>query len=145
MPATHAAELIPLGFLPGIEWSEASDVPDDGTVVVGSSDGGFRWTAESGMVALEDLPSGRHPRGAHGVSVNGSVVVGDAQIDRGNLESYRWTLANGMEGLGEETGNEAQGVSADGSVVVGRGLCSIEQSGVSLDRSRRQGGFGCLL
>jgi uncharacterized membrane protein len=79
VPATYAAELIPLGFLPGAENSGASDVSDDGTVVVGASDGGFRWTAESGMVALEDLPSGRQPRGANGVSVDGSVVVGDAQ------------------------------------------------------------------
>ena len=42
MPATHAAELIPLGFLPGSENSGASDVSDDGSVVVGASDGGFR-------------------------------------------------------------------------------------------------------
>jgi len=126
VPATHAAELIPLGFLPGSENSGASDVSDDGTVVVGSSDGGFRWTAESGMVALEDLPSGRHPRGASGVSADGSVVVGDAQIDLGRIESYRWTLAGGMEGLGEEKDNAANGVSADGNVVVGRG--SVQSS-----------------
>ena len=77
VPATHAAELIPLGILPGAEGSGASDVSDDGTVVVGSSDGGFRWTTESGMVALEDLPSGRHAaKLPTGVSVDGSVVVG---------------------------------------------------------------------
>jgi probable HAF family extracellular repeat protein len=121
VPVTQAAELIPLGFLPGTNNSSASDVSDDGTVVVGGSDGGFRWTTESGMVALEDLPSGRHPRAASGVSADGSVVVGDAQIDRGALESYRWRQANGMEGLGEDMDNEASDVSADGSVVVGRG------------------------
>ena len=119
--ATHAAELIPLGFLPGAEWSDASDVSDDGTVVVGSSSGGFRWTVESGMVALEDLPSGRSPRGAAGVSVDGNVVVGYAQTGRGRLESYRWTLAGGMKGLGTLKDNVANGVSADGSVVVGSG------------------------
>jgi probable HAF family extracellular repeat protein len=117
----QAAEFVPLGHLDGSTNSDARDVSDDGAVVVGASDRGYRWTAESGMVALEDLPSGRRPRGANSVSVDGSVVVGDAQIDRGRFESYRWTLTGGMEGLGTLIENEALGVSADGSVVVGRG------------------------
>jgi probable HAF family extracellular repeat protein len=133
LPATHAAELIPLGILPGNEFSTARDVSDDGTVVVGENDGpppfgrrAFRWTAESGMVALEDLPSGRHPFHAYGVSVDGSVVVGDARIDLGDHESYRWALADGMEGLGSIhasiTSSQAHATSADGNVVVGRSI-----------------------
>jgi probable HAF family extracellular repeat protein len=140
VPVTYAAELIPLGFLPGAENSSASDVSDDGSVVVGTSDGGFRWTAESGMVALENLPSGRHPRGASGISIDGTVVVGDAQTGFGALESYRWTLASGMEGLGVDRDNEAAGVSADGSVVVGRG--SPQSSNQAYRWTRAEGRLG---
>jgi len=118
----QAAEFVPLGHLDGSTDSDAGDVSDDGNVVVGAaSNRGFRWTIESGMVALEDLPSGRSPETGAGVSVDGSVVVGYAQTGLGNLESYRWTLAGGMEGLGTLKDNSAHGVSADGSVVVGRG------------------------
>jgi probable HAF family extracellular repeat protein len=53
---------------------------------------------------------------AHGVSADGSVVVG---ISGGR--AFRWTAARGMQDLGTLGGylSVAHGVSADGSVVVG--------------------------
>jgi probable HAF family extracellular repeat protein len=141
----QAAEFVPLGHLDGSTDSSAGDVSDDGTVVVGkASDRGFRWTTESGMVALEDLPSGRTPETAAGVSVDGSVVVGYGQTGFGNLESYRWTLAGGMKGLGTLKDNSAHGVSADGSVVVGRGTDqSSNQAYRWTETSGRVGLGGC--
>ncbi len=144
MSLIQAAEFIPLGHRSGCDKSDAKDVSDDGKVAVGQCNGGARWTAETGWVALGNLPSGRSPRGATGVSVDGSVVVGDAQTGLGALESYRWTLAGGMEGLGTLKDNEAQGVSADGSVVVGRGsIQSKYQAYRWTEASGRVGVGGC--
>jgi probable HAF family extracellular repeat protein len=58
---------------------------------------------------------------AHGVSADGSVVVGLAENAAGQLRAFRWTAARGMQDLGTPGGRQssATGVSADGSVVVG--------------------------
>ncbi|HVP28588.1 MAG TPA: PEP-CTERM sorting domain-containing protein [Myxococcota bacterium] len=58
------------------------------------------------------------------VSADGSTVVGVSVTDHPNLgeEAFRWTASGGMVGLGflpEENASYANGVSADGSVVVG--------------------------
>jgi probable HAF family extracellular repeat protein len=59
---------------------------------------------------------------AHGVSSDGSVVVGTSRSDSGQ-EAFRWTSDGGMVGLGHLPGgrfsSEAYGVSDDGSVIVG--------------------------
>jgi probable HAF family extracellular repeat protein len=135
--AIQAAEFIPLGSLNIDNFgSGASDVSYDGTVVVGVSvsnvfsppdeDWGseaFRWTAETGMVGLGDLPGGFLRSQAHAVSAEGSVVIGQGGIDGPNIEAFRWTEAGGMVGLGVIEGftieSEANGISANGSVVVG--------------------------
>lgn len=132
-PPPPVGDFIPLGDLPGGDFnSGASDVSDDGSVVVGgssSASGGeaFRWTSTGGMLGLGDLPGGSFSSSASGVSADGSVVVGTGQIDGPSVESFRWTDAGGMVGLGDIPGggalidSTANGVSADGNVVVGRG------------------------
>jgi cysteine-rich repeat protein/probable HAF family extracellular repeat protein len=96
-----------------------------------------RWTAlcvmalalgDGGTVASAQSPSFQglgHLHGmiresaAHGVSADGSVVVGYSISGPGAppvFEAFRWTQAGGMVGLGE---GRANGVSADGTVVVG--------------------------
>jgi len=81
-----------------------------------------------GMVGLGDLPGGTFFSVAHGVSSDGSVVVGKGTSASG-VEAFRWTSGHGMVGLGDLTGgsfsSEALGASADGSVVVGRGRLAI--------------------
>jgi probable HAF family extracellular repeat protein len=67
------------------------------------------------FMPLGDLPGGIHSSLAHGVSADGSVVVGYSNSVRGE-EAFRWTRRGGMVGLGL---GRASAVSADGSVVVG--------------------------
>src|SRR5688500_15710130 len=83
----EAVTFVPLGELPGSTYrSEAAAVSGDGRVVVGTSysDNGkeaFRWTAETGMVGLGNVPeapAGRFEFGVTGVSFDGSVIVGNS-------------------------------------------------------------------
>jgi len=112
-----------LGKLPGgISASSVTGISADGTVLVGwsGSTGGrqpFRWTASTGMAGLGFFGGGTE---AHGVSADGSVVVGTGEDGR---EAFRWTEATGFVGLGNLTGpggySNAIAVSADGQAVVG--------------------------
>ena len=103
--------------------SEARDVSNDGTVIVGYGTNSqrseaFRWTSTGGMVGLGHLDGeGDLQSYANAVSGDGAVVVG-----RSGDEAFRWTQTGGMVGLGTLPGlsvSEARGVSDDGTVVVG--------------------------
>lgn len=58
-----------------------------------------------------------------GVSEDGRVVVGYAELESGRWEAFRWTVAEGIVALGDLPGGSVRsngyGVSADGSVIVG--------------------------
>ncbi len=121
----------PLGHLSGGACcdSYATAVSADGSVVVGRSTSAnyhqaFRWTRETGMVGLGNLPGNGFSE-ARGVSADGSVVVGWSEpLFPSRPEAFRWTSSTGMVGLGRLPGgtlSEAYDISADGSVVVGRG------------------------
>lgn len=128
---TADSGVVLLGDLPGGDLeSLASDVSDDGSVVVGFSvsDSGieaFRWTANTGMVGLGDLPGGRFDSEARAISADGSVIVGFGATEASGFgeEAFRWTQETGMVSLGDLPGGDfeslALDVSADGSVVVG--------------------------
>ncbi len=141
-------------FSPAVRWSQgdgltdlgpppdgtlsivATGVSSDGSVVVGdlqedftdpSLDNrreAFRWTQETGIVNLGDLPGGRIYVITTGVSADGSTVVGRGTSESGD-EAFRWTQEAGMIGLGDFPGgafsSTAEAASGDGSVVVGRG------------------------
>lgn len=124
------------GFVPvipagGGSLAFAHGMSFDGSVVAGQ-DGAtaVRWTAASGAVTLGYLPSpSPWPRSrAWDVSADGALVVGCSDVyDEGNdeivAESFRWTAAGGMVGLGllgtQFRHNCATAVSSDGSVIVG--------------------------
>jgi probable HAF family extracellular repeat protein len=97
-----------LGGMAGV----ARSCSANGSVVVGrSSAGAFRWTASTGMASLGGSD-------ARSVSADGSVVVGGT-----GTQAFRWTASTGMVGLGFLPGSSysgANGVSADGLVVVGQ-------------------------
>lgn len=102
----------------------------DGSTVVGEArdssgtDQAFRWTAAGGMLGLGALEEG-YDSFAVAVSADGNVVVGNSSTSNNN-HAFRWTQAGGMVDLGDLSGlqdrsrySQANGVSADGSTVVG--------------------------
>ncbi|MEA5509734.1 PEP-CTERM sorting domain-containing protein [Crocosphaera sp. UHCC 0190] len=110
-------------------YSMARDTSQDGSVIVGRSNSvngleAFRWTQETGMVGLGDLPGGDFYSIAFGTSNDGSVVIGSSKSASGE-EAFRWTQESGMVSLGDLPGGGfysiAQGISADGSIIVGGG------------------------
>jgi len=140
--------LIGLGDLPGGEYSSGpSDLSRDGRVVVGSSivagfnrsdhrRRAFRWTDETGLVDLGLLPDGATAAPssfAFGVTSDGSIIVGGATSTR-NQGAFLWTEADGMQSLwdiltadyglnlSEWQLTSAEGISADGTAIIGVGL-----------------------
>jgi probable HAF family extracellular repeat protein len=121
--------MVGLGTLGGtIFESHAYDVSACGTVVVGQSHGpngweAFRWTRRTGMVGLGQLDGSTTSLG-RAVSADGRTVVGYVRRSAPIVyEAFRWTAEGGMEGLGDLPGgntiSQADGVSGDGSIVVG--------------------------
>jgi len=85
--------------------------------------------AQPAITNLGTLPGG-HYSYAHGVNADGSVVVGGSAVNDSsefNDHAFRWTRAGGMQDLGTLPGSTlpfggfsyANGVSGDGSVVIG--------------------------
>src|SRR3954462_13606645 len=67
---------------------------------------------------LGQLPGGTQTF-AHGVSADGSVIVGYGINASSQAEAFRWTSGGGMTGMGFRAGGTmsvAEGISADGSV-----------------------------
>ncbi len=140
---TAETGLVPLGDLPGGDFlSGVFGVSDDGLVAAGASFSSesalsmpplqsFRWTAETGLVPLGDLPGGSFSSFTVSISGDGSVVVGDSDSASGR-EAFRWTAETGMVGLGDFEGgifdSTAVSASFDGSVIVGTGNNSIGQT-----------------
>lgn len=116
-----------LGWLPNAgtcpSRSSAYELSADGTIAVGLSwDGcsgrGFIWTETTGMLELENLANGSNR--ASVMSADGSVIAGFAQ---GNSRTP--AMWNGITLEGElldptyAMGGEFQGMSDDGSVILG--------------------------
>jgi probable HAF family extracellular repeat protein len=131
--------IVGLGYLPGAPASEsgAADVSSDGSVIVGYSGSSasingsheaFRWTKDTGMVGLGELPGGNYFSTATGISARGDVIVGISHSEFGS-EPFRWTEATGMIPLGDLPGgifnSGAEAVSSDGSVIVGSGFSEL--------------------
>ena len=140
-----------LGDLAGGDQSSAAlGVSADGSVVVGSGTpagplfGGpteaVCW--ENGVITslggFPGLPGQTHPFSseAHGVSADGSVVVGWGASPLGGTEAFRWTSATGLVGLGDlsttfGTTSYAMATSEDGNVIAGQGY---SESGIEAFR-----------
>lgn len=132
-----ADTMVGLGDLPGgIFLSSANAVSSDGSVVVGQSgvaegSEAFRWE-DGELIALGDLSGGFFSSNAYGVSDDGSIVIGSSNSDNGN-EAFIWSEAEGMHPLKEVLESDygldlngwylinAEGISGDGSVIVGYG------------------------
>lgn len=122
-----------LGDLPGpAELNSANGASADGAVIVGEGDSnnGFEawvWTSSTGMDALPAVPGAQVRTGAVAVSADASTIVGAANTDTassGRLEAARWTgpgwgTLQLLGSLGTAS-SQANGVSGDGSIIVGR-------------------------
>jgi len=86
---TKQSGIVTLGVLPGSDRSSSEAVSADGRVVVGKSEGAFRWTESTGMVALP----GRSMWGAKAVTADGRMVYGD---EMGAMTSM-WSAGTKME------------------------------------------------
>jgi hypothetical protein len=105
-----------LGTLNGSCCSTGTATSNDGSVVLGDSDGEvFRWTS-SGMVSLGTI-SNTLFISAMATSGDGSVVVGTALTNSFVTKGYVWTQSTGIQELG--AGTLAHDVTDDGSLVAG--------------------------
>ncbi len=137
-PVAAQPFFLPMGDLPTGEFeSYPYGISADGTTVVGSAsvllDGNkrattqaFRWTHAQGMVSLGALPGFTGDSVAKGVSADGGVVVGDADVSiltDSNTRAFVWTSKEGMallELLPGTARSRAIGVSSDGTIIAGR-------------------------
>ena len=120
--------------------STANAASFDGAVIVGNSPSyntrlfeteAFRW--ENGvMVGLGDLPGGMFYSDALSVSADGSIIVGTGVMEGGH-RAFIWDELHGMRLLEDvltNAGIDLQGwklvsatdISADGTIIVGKGL-----------------------
>ncbi|HKQ47363.1 MAG TPA: PEP-CTERM sorting domain-containing protein [Phycisphaerae bacterium] len=108
----------------------AYGVSADGSVIAGYSGSGsasqaFRWTAQTGRVALGYFPgSPQQFSRAYGVSGDGTLVLGSAARSTIDDDPVTWTPDTGYVSLGNVPGGhdgkgEAWDSSTDGSVIVG--------------------------
>ncbi len=130
---TETTGFVGLGDLPGGKFiSNALAVSGDGNIIVGEATNSysngyttepFRWTQGGGMQGLGYL-SDTTEAGARDISTDGSAIVG--------YDSTGWIWETGMFSrltgnplelsLGGPTPPVPNGISADGSVVVGQGV-----------------------
>jgi probable HAF family extracellular repeat protein len=125
-----------LGTLPGDVRSIGNGISGDGAVVVGESQRfpagqppsgrAFRWTQQTGMVALPHLRANGTNTVAQAISRDGGTIVGESQYGGsfGPIEAFKWTAGGGMEVLPLLPGaafveSSAYASSANGQVVVG--------------------------
>ncbi|QKK08074.1 MAG: hypothetical protein HND58_07735 [Planctomycetota bacterium] len=94
------SDLIAIGALPTHQESNAAGVSATGTWIVGESvrqneyTEAFRWSEDTGMIGLGDLPGGDRSSIARAVSRDGRVVVGGAstELDGKSVGApFRWT------------------------------------------------------
>jgi len=121
-------------FPPGAS-NEGRGISADGLVVIGTSTLGTTraavWPTGGTPFLLRD-ENGDLPTATTlplDLSGDGSVIVGQGNFGNGGSEAFRWTAETGMVGIGDLDGggfqSVANGVSNDGSVVVGSGATDM--------------------
>lgn len=128
--------MIGLGYPAGSNMSRALAVSGDGSTVMGysqllsnsgpnSAAAAFSWTSATGFAGLGTLPGATDRGFATAANATGTVIVGAAGAPVAGCcgaQATIWTPATGLVALGNlpgATGGVANGVSADGSVIVG--------------------------
>lgn len=144
---TQTGGMVDLGSLPGATLTTPTATNFDGSVVVGSSLNpaahAFRWQASTGLVALPELPGAQFSE-ALAINYDGSVIVGvsgsassvggEAAVwNKSGVQSIKNLLIANNVNLTGWTLSEANGVSADGSIVAGTGTdpSNLEESWIA--------------
>ncbi|MEN6386953.1 MAG: PEP-CTERM sorting domain-containing protein [Phycisphaerales bacterium] len=127
-----AASFQGIGYLPGsvVRFSSAEAISADGSTIVGGAGyistsnklqfHAFRWTSNSGMTDISDLPEDAYSCFASDVSGDGSVIVGINEN-----KAFIWTSANGTTHIetypdsSESSSSIACDISFDGTIVAG--------------------------
>jgi probable HAF family extracellular repeat protein len=121
----------PGGGLESIGGFRASDVSEDGTVIVGVviEDGLERaasWTAADGWRTLGDMAGGESCdallSSSWGTNEDGSIVVGLGWVATCRANAFRWDAGTGIVDLGSTVdgrSSRANDVAADGSIIIG--------------------------
>lgn len=128
------------------------DVSGDGRVVVGLSQystessnvQAFRWTFEEGMAGLGFVSTNGYESIAHAVSYDGSSIIGSSHGMPLNGQ-FLWNANDGMRAISTNQDPfprlcAAYGISADGTIVVGKGCSETSESAMW----SREGGFVSL-
>lgn len=135
------SQVIPLGRLQSPRVSAANQISDDGSVVFGFGNAlttvgqssvnlihAFRWTQGTSIQQIaEPSPFNASIPGGRACSADGGVSVGfmyqyDANSHELLVQAYDFTVANGMQPLGNLAGGDhsaALDISADGSTIFG--------------------------
>jgi hypothetical protein len=117
--------MIALGTPPGAGRAQTTDMSDDGTTVVGDTEGlSWIWTKEEGMLSL-GKPAGFIAGNTTTVSGDGSIVLVNAANTALDRQDFIWDRQNGFQDLGERPPawqgfpTYSHAMSADGRTVVG--------------------------
>ena len=124
------ADLVPATFAQAVSADGTTAVGRAfATVFVAAPGQAFRWTADTGLVLLPSANDNNRGGEVTDVSGDGSVIVGATEPLFANnppeRQAFRWSPDTGLVGLNVLRGDfesRANGVSNDGSVVVGHSV-----------------------
>ncbi|MDM9625406.1 autotransporter domain-containing protein [Rhizobium sp. S152] len=103
--ASNSAPMRNLGVLEGGNYSNAKDVSDDGSVVVGQArdaenvDRGFRWTEDTGMQTVEDWLAKNGANIGNFTTSSADFVSADGKIIMGTASDYTAYIARLGSGI----------------------------------------------
>jgi probable HAF family extracellular repeat protein len=114
-------------------FSHALGVSQDGSIISGYSRGllgneGFIYTQADGMTGLGHLGAIDSFAGGLDISADGGVVIGTSTTIPNQAQAYRWTEADGIQGLGTLSGStrsNATAISGNGRVIIGNSAGNV--------------------
>ena len=139
------------GMVKVSDFNTADDVTDDGLVVGGNEiDSAYRW--EGGTLTIigdltaigrsNESPGGARMSSAHGVSADGTILVGNTPTDQNEeADSFR-IIGDLIEPIGDFPGGThtsgIRSVSADGTIAVGYGITDAGREAMRWENGVRE-------